>query len=79
MGTEMVECPVCHQDWVRRARIAGTEVGFWVCRECESVWLSADWIDARTSEFLADFMTSHGDEGSFSEVEMYDAGEQEPQ
>jgi ribosomal protein L37AE/L43A len=72
MNAHAVQCPVCGQDWVRRARIVGTDIGFWLCSECESIWLSADWIDAETSEFLGEFLTSHGYRPTFDDVEMLD-------
>jgi hypothetical protein len=36
-----VWCPYCRQGWVHRKRANGVDP-FWVCEECESVWLTAD-------------------------------------
>lgn len=70
---DRIVCPVCGQDWVRQAGITGTEVHFWVCRECESVWLSQEWISENTSEYLKDFLLSHGALASFAAVSFLDA------
>lgn len=77
MPRDRTVCPVCQQDWVNPVRIAGTEIGFWLCSECESVWLSEEWIDAKTSEYLADFMRSHNYDPSFNNIEPVGVEEQE--
>ncbi len=65
-------CPVCGEDWVNPARIAGTENRFWLCSKCDSVWLSDGWIGLDTSEYLEDYMRSHGYEPTYGNIERLD-------
>jgi hypothetical protein len=58
--TMAVICPVCGEDWVRRARLDHSDVTFWLCTECDSVWMSQEWVGALTSEYLGDFLRDLG-------------------
>ncbi len=78
MAVENVVCAVCTQDWVKPARIKGSSISFWLCFECESVWLSSEWIDSRSSEYLGDFMATHGYDDSFSNIDTGDPEESAP-
>lgn len=69
---EKLLCPVCGQDWVTRAKLRGTQTAFWVCPECESVWLSRESIGADAGEFLGNVLKWHGREDLFSEIELLD-------
>lgn len=53
---EKVACVHCGQDWVRRYKRKDSGQIFFMCPECESVWLSEgdrhDETDMHLSEFL---------------------------
>lgn len=62
-----VVCPVCGEDWVRRAQLHDSDLIFWLCTECDSLWLSQERIGPRTSEYLGDFLRGMGREPLYAE------------
>jgi transposase-like protein len=69
MVEKLIVCPYCGQDWVQHVRIVESGTQFWLCFECESIWLSEEWISAATAESLKDFLASEGHDPKVTEIE----------
>ncbi|MGK5532875.1 hypothetical protein [Streptomyces sp. URMC 129] len=53
---ERVACPHCGQDWLRLYRRNDTQQTFWLCPECESLWLPSDDLQEDTELYLSEFI-----------------------
>ncbi|MFF0589294.1 MULTISPECIES: hypothetical protein [unclassified Streptomyces] len=52
-------CPHCGQDWIRKYRVKGTDSLFYLCPECESLWLSEKELDQQTDLYLSEYMSKY--------------------
>ncbi|NYI07235.1 hypothetical protein [Allostreptomyces psammosilenae] len=55
---EKIACFHCGQDWIRRYRRVHTAQVFYMCPECESVWVEGQPLDRETEFALDDFLGS---------------------
>lgn len=54
-----VPCPHCSQDWVATYRRKDSGALFFMCPECESLWLNQDEIEEPTELYLSNYMTQY--------------------
>ena len=52
-----VVCLHCGQDWIRKYRRNDNGQVFYLCPECESVWLDAGEPDKETEFYLSEFLS----------------------
>lgn len=53
---DKVVCVHCGQDWVRRFRRKDSGQVFFMCPECESVWLREADVNEETEMYLSEFV-----------------------
>jgi hypothetical protein len=62
-------CPGCNQGWVVRATVKHTDQAVWICKECESLWFSAESIGRDEARNFVNEMRARGLSGLWHEVE----------
>ncbi|MFJ7064099.1 hypothetical protein [Streptomyces sp. NPDC101115] len=58
--TSRVACVHCGQDWLQNYRAKGNGESFWLCPECESLWLESQDTSEETDLYLSEFLESRG-------------------
>lgn len=54
---EKIACVHCGQDWIRLFRRKDTGEQFYLCPECESLWMKGDDLNSETDLYLSEFMS----------------------
>ncbi|MFF3816158.1 zf-TFIIB domain-containing protein [Streptomyces bluensis] len=67
-----VACPHCGQDWIHQYRRKDTGAQFFMCPECESLWLDQDEIEEPTELYLSEYMTQHDAASAWEVIEQVD-------
>ena len=67
-----VVCPHCGQDWIHMYRRRDTGSLFFMCPECESLWLNEGDIEERTDLYLSDYLAQHDAASAWSVIERVD-------
>ncbi len=52
-------CPQCDQDWVHTYRRKDTGALFFMCPECESLWLNQEDVNDPTNLYLSEYMAQY--------------------
>jgi hypothetical protein len=55
-----IECPRCHQDWIRKVHVGVLDEVIYICGECEAVWKSPQSISFPGFVSLFDFLNQSG-------------------
>lgn len=53
-------CSHCGQDWLERFMTRIPEEPFYMCPECESIWLEGQDVHDDTEMYLGEFLESRG-------------------
>jgi hypothetical protein len=56
----MVVCPYCEQDYVWEVSIRDLPGSFYMCLECDTVWLPSQDVKDGEGQNFEDFMTQRG-------------------
>ena len=56
--TQKIACAHCGQDWVQKYQRKDTGRTFYLCPECESVWLEGQNLKEDTEMYLSEFMST---------------------
>ncbi|MFE1307852.1 hypothetical protein [Streptomyces sp. NPDC058755] len=54
-----VTCPHCGQDWIYKYYRKDTGEFFYMCPECESLWLDGQDIEEETDLYLSEYMSRY--------------------
>ncbi|MFF4423292.1 hypothetical protein ACFY04_21360 [Streptomyces sp. NPDC001549] len=55
-----VICRHCQQDWLAQYEVKSTGEEFFMCPECESIWLGRQDTSEETEDYLSEFLESRG-------------------
>ncbi|MDH6545474.1 Zn-finger nucleic acid-binding protein [Streptomyces sp. SPB4] len=56
--TEKTACPHCGQDWIAEFKMKSDGKIFYMCPECESIWLDKSLVHQETEYYLSEFLES---------------------
>lgn len=60
LANHEIECPRCHQDWVKKVHIGAAHRTVYLCYECEATWFCNDSIEYATFVDLSNYLTRLG-------------------
>ncbi|MFI5984081.1 hypothetical protein ACIBEA_24745 [Streptomyces sp. NPDC051555] len=67
---EKVQCVHCGQDWVRRYRRKDSGQVFFMCPECESLWLEEEDLHDETDLYLSEFLLTGDSAKDWEAIEL---------
>jgi NAD-dependent SIR2 family protein deacetylase len=70
--TEKVACAHCGQDWIQKFRRKDTGEQFYLCPECESLWLDERLLREDTDMYLSEFLGTQDPGDNWNIIERVD-------
>ncbi|WP_086786281.1 hypothetical protein [Streptomyces caniscabiei] len=64
-----IPCPHCGQDWIKKYRTKDLKSTFFMCPECESLWLHEEDLEEGTELYLSEYMTQYDAPSAWDNIE----------